>query len=272
MFDLEDSNIRNTNLSTIIVSKPMLFHLHKRLGEGSEGIVFKYNKDIVFKIFFNEKTTKYKKIELLGQIEESNFNFPLGLVGFRDKSKAGIYLKLIETKCKYKNFDDLYKLKDNRKIIEYLLKAEEAIMRIHKKNIIIGDIKGNNILIDSEDNPVFIDTDNYAIGEYEFDIIPDVTMYYNNVYINEITPKNNDKYIFAIMALQYFVKYTKLCNQCSPEFFKKFIKGLRVSESSKELLKNIFSDSEDKPYISEMLKDIDPDESFEYEKKIYTFR
>lgn len=50
--------------------------------------------------------------------------------------------------------------------ISYFKKMTEKVKNLHQKRIFIGDFNANNIMIDDNDEPVFIDTINYATDEF----------------------------------------------------------------------------------------------------------
>lgn len=257
-------NIENTSLKTIQINSKDLgeepYSRYPQIGCGDEGAVHRYNESKAIKIFCNLREellrNKFEKLELLGKIKDESFEFPELLVGFENSKKAGFLMNLVNAKDSYKKYIDLISLFDTSKAIRYLLKAEEAMIRIHRRGIVIGDIKGSNIMIDENDNPRFIDTDNYAIGDFGFDLIPYATKVYESFFNTKCSPVNNDKFTFAILSLQIFSNgilsmYSSLRN------LNIFMEYLDIDQYSREVLRAIFSDSQDKPYISEMLRQVD---------------
>lgn len=266
-------DIKNTSLKTILIDNENLHNIYPQIGYGCEGTVFKHDNKIAFKIFNFSKEklleNKFKKIEFLGTIKDDSFEFPQGLVGFENGKKAGYFMNLIETDLRLKNYYQLNFVHDKAKVIEYLLKAEEAIKRIHSKGIIIGDMHCENIMIDRDDNARFIDTDNYATEDFEFDILPRVTTIYERVFKSQCSLIDNDKFTFSLMALQYFMDGTILSMSSSVRYFSQLIEFLDVNKYSKDVLASIFSDSIDKPYIGEMLREIDPEKRLIEKEYVY---
>lgn len=266
-------DIKNTSLNTISIENENLHNIYPQIGYGCEGSIYKHDNNTALKIFNYLKEelleNKFKKIEFFGTIKDDSFEFPQGLVGFENGKKAGYFMNLIETDLRLKTYYQLNFLHDNSKVIEYLLKAENAIKRIHSKGIIIGDIHSENIMIDKGGSPRFIDTDNYATEFFEFDILPRVTTIYEKVFKSHCSLIDNDKFTFSLMALQYFMNGTILSMSSSARYFSQLVEFLDVNKHSKNILTSIFSDSKDKPYIGEMLREIDPEKQLIKKEYIY---
>ena len=161
-------------------------------------------------------------------------------------------MPLVDTKEDMETFAYLLVLRDQRKKLEYFIKADEAMQRIHKLGIAIGDIRENNILIDKNDNPVFIDTDNYSYfdSKYNFD---DIRLHWlEMIYHKKFSKMDIDKYLYALMIMDTFSYYANLYEMQSDEFFEDYISLLNVDNETKEGLRLIFSDSHDKPYIRQI--------------------
>lgn len=262
-----------TNVKTLKIKNSDLYKKYPQIGYGDESSIHKYNKLTALKIFMflenNLLRNKYKKIEALTKFSDKSFCFPKGLVECENNQKIGYFTKLIITDKKLKTFNDLKYSKDPQKVINYLIKAETAIKRIHKKGFIIGDVKRDNIMIDINEEPKFVDTDNYAFDEFTFDLYPGRRDWFKNVYKKDCSPLDSDKYIYAMMCFQYFSIGTLLhCG--SSNYFNVLIKLLNIDSESKEMLKVIFSDAENKPYITPVLKKINPNEPLLNKKDIRT--
>ncbi|MDD2489668.1 MAG: hypothetical protein PHY26_00210 [Bacilli bacterium] len=266
-------NIKDTSLKSILIEYKNLNNLYPQIGHGAEGLVYKYNDATAAKIFSLLKEElldrKFKKIEYWGKMKDESFEFPQGLVGYDNNKKAGYYMNYIETNERISTYYDLRYLKDKAKVIEYLLKAENAIKRIHNKGIIIGDIHGRNIMIDKNNNPRFVDTDNYATESFGFDYLPSLTKVYEDIFHSQCSLIDNDKFIFVLMTLHYFVNGTIINLSTSKRFFRELIEYLDVNKFSKDILTLIFSDSKDKPYIGEMLREIDPEKELIKREHVY---
>lgn len=264
----------STSLNTITINRRDLYKLYPQIGFGDEGSIHKYNDSKAFKTFAFSKEQvledKFNKIELLGQEKDESFEFPQELVLFEDGQKAAYMMNLVEENERAKSFEWLHFLKDQAKIIQCLLKADAAVRRIHNKNIIIGDVRGANIMIDNDWNPRFVDTDNYAIGPYNFDLTPGVTCIYGRIFGKECSMIDNDKFTFALMALQCFISGTLLNMASKPRYYQELIKYLDVSQYAKEILELIFSDADNKPYIGEALKEFDPEKKLLKNEYIYS--
>lgn len=257
--EFKDS-LYNTSLDTMVINEDDLYTLYPQIGDGEEGSIHQYNDTIALKIFmFIEQSllpNKFKKIEEFAKFENPSFRFPKGLVGYEDEKKEGYFTDLVVTDGKLRTFSDLQFLKDQKQLIEYLLKGDIAIERIHKRGFVIGDVKGDNIMIDINGNPIFTDVDNYAYGDFGFDLYPSRRDWFKNVFKKDCSSVDSDRYVYAMLCLQHFAFGTLLYLARTPQYFKTLIELVDVDKESKDILKLIFSDAEDKPSIGPVLKKI----------------
>ncbi len=265
-------NLSNTSLPTLVIEEEKCHFEYPQIGYGNEGSVHKYNDKIAFKIFTFTKNKenlpkKFEKIELLGHINDEAACFPIGLVGYEDRKKEGYYYDLVNKHKEYESFWPLQFLKDTKKLIEYIIQADEAIQRFHKMGIILGDIKDDNILIDSNENVKFVDTDNWMYNGYDFDLEPGRASWLSNTFKKNFSLIDNDRFVFGIMAIQYFLDGSVVCR--SDNYFKKMIEFMDVSQEVKDGLRLIFSDANEKPYIGPILKKINPDQEIISKEEIY---
>ena len=267
MSDIKRS-IYDTNLPTLIVNKWDLGEKYPEIGSGDEGTIYNYNNQYALKTFslfrsieyfYGERlTSKFAKLEAMCSLKDESFCFPIGLLGFKDLYKEGCYMDLIQYDKDKKDFNYLKKLEDIQIILKYILKADDAIQRIHSKGVRIGDIKESNILIDLNGNPIFIDTDNYAFQDFSFDLIPDRAYCLEERYGKPSSLKDNDIFLFSMMALKLLTHNNDFRYLQSDEQLTQLINDLNVSIEVKEGLKLIFSDSQNKPYIGPILQKINP--------------
>ena len=102
------------------------------------------------------------------------------------------------------------------------------------------------------------------------------TRYLQFIYGNEIDflPQDIDRFLLAFECMQLFLKGNKftptsMFDYRSPEFFQCLVNFANLPKEVKEGLAQIFSDSVNKPYIHEVLKEIDPErEVYSKEKTI----
>lgn len=254
-------SIYNTNLPIIIVRKADLYYKYYDIGSGSEGTAYIYDDSYCFKIFDNTPShkleLKYKKIEELAKLKDESFAFPIGLVGFKDMHKEGYYMDLIDENEKYEDFNELNREmsinRDIRKLLYFIKEGDIAIKRIHEKGVIIGDTNARNIMIDSNEKVRFIDTDNYAYQDYTFDLDPAKYHYLEEAYKRKFLPTDCDKYSYALLCMHLLFP-DKFYYR---DLMEEFVKSLDIEPKIKDGLQLIFSDAENKPYISDALDGID---------------
>ena len=177
------------------------------IGGGDEGSVYRFHNQYAVKVFnskyYDKKDRldrKMRKVKELMQIKDQSFTFPIGLVTTNGQRTNGYYTKFIPGK---KSLRDLSFEWNREKILSILLEAEAALKRIHKKGIIVGDLKEENILLDKGDHPIFIDTDNYICGTHPFDLLPIRVGCLYDLYGGKVKSfEDNDKLLFALLSLE----------------------------------------------------------------------
>ncbi|MBR3210828.1 MAG: serine/threonine protein kinase [Bacilli bacterium] len=230
------------------------------IGGGDEGCVYRYNNQYAVKIFNSyydkEKRMENKmaKVKELMKIQDPSFAFPMGLVTTNGKTENGYYTKYIAGRRSFRHLS----LEMNReKILKVLLEAEAALKRIHKRGIIVGDLKEENILLNRGNHPVFIDTDNYICGKHPFDLLPlRVGCLYDLYGGKMIRFEDNDKLLFALMSLEMLTKDPRFKYGASREDIAQAIKTYSKNKEVREVLSAIFSNAEEKPYVGSVLQKV----------------
>jgi serine/threonine protein kinase len=258
-----------TNLPVIIINKSELDSKYKYIDSGAEGLVYNYQNTYALKIFHkmlyeygNQQIEKMSKVEEISKLKDEAFCFPIGLIGFEDYSKHGYYMQYIETNPKNPSFAELDGIVDTEKALELLIKADAAIKRIHEKGVIIGDLRGCNILIDNDNNPHFIDTDNYAYDNYDISLAHNCLRFLINTYNSCIDLTDNDKALFTLLALRILTGNSAFNCYQTKEGLSYQLERLHIDSEAKEVLNTIFSDSPNKPYLGPTLKRIKNEKVF----------
>ena len=247
----------------IIISKEDLTKKYPIIGHGDEGIVFNYQDKYAIKIFkdtyYNANTGRAKlrlmKLKEMMKVEVNGCNIPLGFVSFDGNNINGIYSKIVKHNTLV-DFNDLKKLKNKKERARYLIIGDEILQRLHKKGFIVGDIKPDNIMIDGNDNVVFIDCDNYKYQKYLFDTIPTRAGFYYRLYGDNLAYGDNDKLIYAIMALNILTDNEEFNLQQNHEGLRKALEKLQLSNDVETELKRIISKDLDKPYIGPIINKV----------------
>ena len=278
----EDLKIGNTSLPTLGIEKDNLFTEYAIIGSGNEGKVFNYENKYAIKIFREETEytpvgylpRKYEKIEELanmiatqGSLEDLLTPFPLGLVYYKGErtiqgteNKEGFYENIIIRNKTHPTFFTLFRLEDYKKI-PYIKMGGQALRKLHQMGFVLGDIKSENILITQSKKVAFIDSDNWKFGNFDYDL-PPINSDFSD---KEYDSKDNDKFLLALESMQVFLKGQQISNDRgksgfhSRYFFNKLIEMANLQPEEKEGLRQIFSDSPNKPYIDEVLNYLDPE-------------
>ncbi len=243
--------------------------LYPELGKGVEGTVYEY-KNQVLKILDGKEVslpTIIDRLKYLVNIKVSNVVFPENLVYNTDKKIIGYSMKLVIPN-EYKSFFNLLECKDNKKFVDYFINIQETMKELHKKRIYVGDFNPNNIMIGKDENPVFIDTINYATPEFDFLLKPYNSMIYEKLFSCNCSLLDNDKFMFAFLFLSYFIPFNDLEKAIKDAaYFKKIIDKFNISNQSKEILNKIFSSSDNKEYLDNVLLDFKDNEHPKYDNK-----
>ena len=151
--------------------------LYEAISSGGEGTIYATNfVDGVAKIYKQGKIdkAKYKKIELMisKNLKCEGVCFPIAslfnkkgeFVGYLMKKAKGEILQkcLLTPQLLIKYFPDWKKLD----VVKLSLTILKKIKYLHDRNIILGDINPNNILVVSPEEVYFVDTDSYQIEGY----------------------------------------------------------------------------------------------------------
>lgn len=235
------------NSSTIILDSTP----YQVLGKGDEGIILNYQDLYAIKLFTKydrlskKLERKLQKLEQLILLKDVGATFPLGFVSSNGKEVDGYYTRLVQGK----SFQDL---KGNNILLR---KGDEVLQRLHKKNIALGDIKEDNILIEDK-QPIFIDTDNWKYNEYLFDLIPERASFLYELFGGPLSFQDNDILLYSLMCLKIITQDERFKYPSSKEDILKALKELHLDQETKEILSTIFSDSINKPYIGPVLEKI----------------
>lgn len=249
---------------TLVLNDRILYSESKVIGRGDEGTVFNYQDKYAVKIFTRYKTIemhrrlerKMKKLEEMLQVQDPGAAFPLGLVSSDGKEVDGYYTKLIRSNGYIESFSDLKKLRSLSTIVELLKQGDQILRRLHQKGFALGDIKGNNILLDEMGNPIYVDVDNYKYKNHLFDLIPDRAGVIYSKFQGPLSYQDNDKIIYALMALQTITGNRDFSFQRDAIIIKRAVEELDTDEETKEILQEIFSPTTDKPYVGDVLEKI----------------
>jgi len=150
--------------------------------EGFEGSIYIYSQDLLVKIFddylkkiMDIKIKKYKLMNLKEKnMPEHMMIVPDKIVNI-DGEFGGYTMPKIEDSILISNINDFRKL---IKIFRCLFKHLEVL---HENDIIVNDIKAENILLHKNQDPIFIDVDSMGVDQYPPDYPNKKTNFYKRV-------------------------------------------------------------------------------------------
>lgn len=191
--------------------------LGKELSSGGEGVIYATNiPNVVAKIYKPDKIikAKYEKLKLMitKDIDCKGVCFPMSVVYNKQNEFVGFLMKKARgkelQKCVFipqllrKQFPDWTK----RETVKLCLSILEKIKYLHDRNIILGDINPNNILVVSPEEVYFVDTDSYQIGGYPCPVgtinftAPEIQRKEFNVFLRTV---GNER--FAVATLLFMI-------------------------------------------------------------------
>ena len=139
---------------------------------GGEGNIYTTSEPgIVAKIYFEKCITTHRKDKLTLMIERQpnikNVCWPIDII----LNKSGEFVGYIMAQAFGKDmaktiFKGRCKEFNRTQLVECLINIFKTISELHKNNILLGDINGGNILIQSPQEIYFVDTDSYQIEKY----------------------------------------------------------------------------------------------------------
>ena len=148
----------------------------KEIGQGGEGCVYYTNSPFLAKIYKPGKLTNRIKCKiermLQKRIECDGICYPVSALYNAEKEFIGFLMPMAKGKelqrCVFmpkllsKNFPNWKK----RDLVELTITILEKIQYLHDRNIIIGDINPNNILVVSTKEVYIVDTDSFQIEDF----------------------------------------------------------------------------------------------------------
>lgn len=199
------------------------------IGMGAEGVIYKYNFEgdtIAIKIFNPDIFTsnKLEKIKLIHSKEiDKVITKPQCLVCVDGKING----YAMEYDQNDQNLESLNELTVSEKL-EYLKILRNIIELLHKHNIVVGDLKLSNILV-NEGTMKICDVDNFKVD----DLDPDILNLYSKQYFRKYKKMDEglDVFSFNILTILFLI------NDSRDELINYIMKG---SYTRNEELRNIF--------------------------------
>lgn len=145
---------------------------YKKIGFGTEAIIYEYNKNELLKIFWGSlDDNNLKRINIFKGIHTDHFAFPTEEVYTNSKLKG--YKMNFKKGSKFNSLD--YSL-EIRSLIKALKKLRNDIVIISDNKVSIYDLHDSNILFDNINTSInIIDTSQYGLNAPDF-----ITAYVHN--------------------------------------------------------------------------------------------
>ena len=194
-------------MDTLNISRERLDNLTTYNKGGFEWCILLYNENLLLKHFFphlqgimdlDNKMYKLKRFQERN-ISDNIITGPKMLLTV-DGSFEGYAMK------KMPDAVTIDSVKSLDKLLLLYTKLFNKLDFLHKNNIVIGDIKRENIIVNNNDNPIFVDVDSMGIDELPIDNIGHIPIEGKNIpNIREKYNINDLKAIDKILLLGCFV-------------------------------------------------------------------
>lgn len=153
--------------------------LVEKISEGGEGCVYKTSKskDIVAKIYFDKKLTSHKQSKIDCIIDSGLSIDGVCFPTTHLYNSKGVFVGYLMPKAEGKKLDiSVFKGERGMErcfaswtredLVSLAISILSIIKKIHESGILIGDINGSNILVNSPTEVYFVDTDSFQINDY----------------------------------------------------------------------------------------------------------
>ncbi|SJZ81268.1 Protein kinase domain-containing protein [Cetobacterium ceti] len=156
----------NDKIKLLSKEKEIDIILPQSLVQGGEGKIY-FHEDLAIKIFHSNKLTK-EKVEKVKFLFNKNMSIPNvatvnGIILNETNEIVGYSMNKFHGKTLERV---LLTLKDSHDAKEIAKNILVTLNKLHKKNILMGDINPNNILVNTNNQICLIDIDSYQIGNY----------------------------------------------------------------------------------------------------------
>ena len=159
-----------------------------------EGTVFNIDGFRVAKVFHKTRFTEQKmmKIHLLiqhAQVSKS-IAYPKGFLKDSDNQLVGYYMPKasgipLQAFFSPESLSKHFPKWSLSQMLKLALSVSKTVELVHSQNLIIGDLNGNNILVENEEKVVVIDTDSFQINDYSSDV--GMIEYTRDIHLNHVS-------------------------------------------------------------------------------------
>lgn len=225
----------------IISSKPLY--------SGFESKIILY-KDNLIKLFFDDvMEKKIKKLEILASIDEDIIK-PKSIV-------LDIHDKPIGYSMDYKKdfHESNPKILSKSDKIKFLLLLKEKLDILHKYDIVYGDIRHPNILVNDNLDMYLCDLDSVQIGEYKSNVINMMAYpYIDNVKNIDVTL---DNYVYNCYVLKVLLGFSNIDNDVLNYLYDSFYRRWEYDNDFRNIIYNMLNISEENKDKVKMLLKMD---------------
>lgn len=232
--------------------------MNKTYGLGLNTFYTDYDNELFYKLFHSMTDEKSKTIEKkFIELEKLNIEYisnALKLIYDNDNMIVGYVQKYISGDTLYKT---IYKNGIYNEM-KTLLELSKRLEYLHNNDIVVGDLHFNNIMINNNKEPIFIDAESYQIkGIESFETSILLNNYYVQKRIKLEKNKNSDIISFYLSFFERVFKRDILCTKL--ESYNSYLSNPYMKD-----LYNIFFELNkrsgripDIPYLHKVLKNYD---------------
>ena len=222
-----------------------------------------HDKEFAYKIFKDlsiyQIIKKERKMELLQDGEcLPNVVMPIDKLFYQNQFR-GYTMEYVKNSIPL--FDFNKRSKDIGLFLKTLLIVSQSLEKIHQdpRNILVGDLNFDNIIIDKDFNPYFVDFDSCKIKELENETIPAILGSYllNRNIIKVETTKNTDK--FSLLLCTLYMIFKKHIDTVSMYQYDKKTERIETLKNIREFVLEMkkFEKVPEVPYLHEIISSSD---------------
>lgn len=169
-----------------------MMNIEKELGRGMEAKCYLLSDGRVYKKFYIPlRISATKRFNELMNIKNSNFRFPTELI-CDDKNFYGYIMGFVKGDTLFNIFSKI----DINDMIKYAESFQNSISALSNNNLLLKDFSSKNVMYNSEEGFIGIDTDSYIKSDSTLDTNLD---YFNRLFItclsDNIIMNKNTNYV-----------------------------------------------------------------------------